>query len=95
MRVFVTTLVGPAGRPASGADAQLIRDALWRHSNGFSCVEHISVTVLPAGIGVAIFLNHLAENPGEQAQMLLRITAHHSHVMSQWREATENRGELS
>jgi hypothetical protein len=90
MRVYAVTLAVPAGSKASGADAELIRDALWAHSRALGDVEHITVSVLPAGIGVAVFMNHLAEDPEEQVRALLRAASQQSPVMSRWRKAIES-----
>jgi hypothetical protein len=90
VRIYAITLPVPAGGTASGADAELIRDALWAHASALGDIEHITVTVLPAGIGIAVFLNHRTENPEERAIALLRIAALQSPVMSPWREAIES-----
>jgi hypothetical protein len=90
MRVYATTLAVPAGSTASSADAELIRDALWAHASALGDIEHITVTVMPAGIGIAFFLNHLADNPEERAMAILRITARQSPVMSRWLEVIES-----
>jgi hypothetical protein len=89
MRVFLTTLAVPASSTASNADAELIRDALWAHASPLGDIEHITVTVLPAGIGIAIFLNHKAANPEEQANALIRNALRRSSVISQWGSAIE------
>jgi hypothetical protein len=90
MRVYTTTLAVPVGSTASSADAELIRDALWAHASALGDIEHITVTVMPAGIGIAFFLNHHADSPEEQAMALLRTTARQSPVMGRWRGAIES-----
>jgi hypothetical protein len=90
MRIYATTLAVPAGTTASSADAELIRDALWAHGSALGDIEHITVTILPSGIGIAVFLNQLADNPEERVMALLRITARRSPVMSRWRGAIES-----
>jgi hypothetical protein len=90
MRVYATTLAVPAGSTASSADAELIRDALWAHASALGDIEHITVTALPEGIGIAIFLDHLADNPENLASAFLRIAVRRSPVMSQWRETIDS-----
>jgi hypothetical protein len=90
MRVYATTLAVPAGSTASSADAELIRDALWAHANALGDIEHITVKALPEGIGIAVFLSHLAESPQERVSALLKIAVRRSPLLSQWRRITDS-----
>jgi hypothetical protein len=94
VHIYATTLAAPAGSTASSARAELIRDALWAHASSLSDIEHITVTVLPEGIGIGIFLSHLAENPEDRARALLRAAARRSPVMNPWREAIEGEADF-
>lgn len=90
MRVYALTLAVPPGSTASDADAELIRDALWAHASAPGDIEHITVTILPEAIGIAVFLNQRTDNPGERVRALLRIAARQSPVMNRWRGAIES-----
>jgi hypothetical protein len=93
MRVYVTTLAAPAGGSACSAFAELIRDALWEHTTPLGDVEHITVIALPAGIGIAIFLNQMAADPEEQVKALLSIAARRSSAIGQCSKEIESEGE--
>ena len=95
MHVFGITLTVPAGSTASSADAELIRDALWAHASALGEVEHITVTVLPAEIGIAIFLNQVTESQEEVLSAFLRAAGCRSPVLSRWLGTLESEAEFN
>jgi hypothetical protein len=90
VHVFAVTLAARDGRAASGADLELIRDAIWAHATPHGNIEHITVTATAPGIGIGIFLNDQADDPQGQAMRLLQETARLSPVMARWRAAIES-----
>ena len=92
----MTTLVVPPGSPAvSSAHAEVIRDALWAHASAVAGVEHITVTTVPAGIGIAVFMNHLTADPEERVRTLLWSAVRQSPVLSRWREDIEGEANIN
>jgi hypothetical protein len=94
VHVYVTMLVVPPGSPAaSSTDAEVIRDALWAHASAVAGIEHITATAVPAGIGIAVFMNHSTADPEERVRALLLSAVRQSPILSRWREDIEKRGE--
>jgi hypothetical protein len=73
----------------------MIRDALWAHASAVAGIEHITVTAVPAGIGIAVFMNHLTADPKERVRTLLWSAVRQSPVLSRWREDIESEANIN
>jgi DNA-binding NarL/FixJ family response regulator/plasmid stability protein len=68
-------IVGTAlalGRPVAGADIEAIRDLVGRRAERRAEVEHVAVTSLPDGVGLAFFVADHVRNPESMVRDLLR-----------------------
>lgn len=84
MRIVRLTLIGPPGRIANQADAELIHDALWAHSRPGAEVAHVTTTALPHGIDVAIFLHADIADPEQRVAALLSSISRKSAILRPW-----------
>jgi DNA-binding NarL/FixJ family response regulator len=69
-------IVGTAialGRAAQDAEIEAIRDMLARRADRHAGVEHIAVTPLPDGFGLAVFVSDHVRNPERVVRDLLRF----------------------
>jgi hypothetical protein len=95
MRIVGTTLRTPPGGTVTSADAELIRDVLLAHAGGVGDIEHITVTVLPLGLGIAVLLNDRAADPEGRVMRLLKIASGRSALLDQWLAAMECESEAN
>lgn len=68
------------GRTAREAEIDAIRDMLARWAGRHAWVEHIAVTPLPDGFGLAFFVSDHIRNPGKVVRDLLRFALNGSAV---------------
>ena len=70
--------------PPLQPEAELLHDALWVHLGCGHGVEHITVTAIPAGIDLVLFLRHDIPDPIAYARRLLDAAARHCPLLHPW-----------
>lgn len=93
MRLVRTLLTAPAGVIPRQGDAELIRDAMWVHATPGSPIVHITTTVVPAGIDLAVFIDSSANDPAHLIAAIFDSIRESSARLGAWLPASPEKEE--